>query len=375
MKIRQNGHDYTVWTHNEVVRPYVKKFLQEKFPGRLIIDELNKIDLSVPEENLPIEIQTTPCTNGGIHYSSWENFIRVQIDQNIVAYDRCWFFFDAGLLNAMRNASRGMSINMDWFRKYMKEEKLKVFTVSYDGIINELEYKDLDFLSKMSQTCKVAFETDDMVLNRNKMKIFSNVVKGYGFTQEDVDKCNDEYMRYRQLNDDDKPDHRMQFLKKLDDKKSKLYGDILQAVSNLPAINDLLACKQNKMVSKEKWHAKILGIFDIEGSAGYNCITTFVDRFEICKYIPSISKNEEMWNKLKGRNLNERQFKNVISGKSDVVNGIDYYWGVKPDKIDDEGVNVTVECKDQIITVNIKDKDNLNRCKTGQKTIEDAWSI
>lgn len=45
---------------------------------------------------------------------------------------------------------------MDWFRKFMKEEKLMVFTVNHDGNIKEKDYKDFDFLSEISQTCKIA---------------------------------------------------------------------------------------------------------------------------------------------------------------------------------------------------------------------------
>ncbi len=111
------------------------------FQKKLIIRELNQIDLSIPEENLPIEIQSTlsmSTEKSWILYSQWEQKIRSQIEQNIVGYDKCWFFFDSELLRAMKNAGKMMSINMDWFRKFMKEEKLKVFTISHDGIKNDV---------------------------------------------------------------------------------------------------------------------------------------------------------------------------------------------------------------------------------------------
>lgn len=199
VKVMQNGVEYTVWTHASVVRKYIKNELRKRFPGKLVVRELNRIDLTIPEENLPVEIQSTTIeviTNAGyynISYALWEKLIRPQIDQNVINYDKCLFFFDSELFRAMKNASKNMSINMDWFRKLMKEGKLNVFTVSHGGIIEEKEYKDFDFLANISQTCPIAAETDDMVLNKNKMMIFANVVRGYGFTQEEIDKFENDF--------------------------------------------------------------------------------------------------------------------------------------------------------------------------------------
>lgn len=170
VRVKQNGIEYTVWTHTAIVRPYIKKCLKDIFPDKLIIRELNQIDLTILEENLPIEIQSTIVNTNGMHYAQWEKNIRTQIEQNIISYDRCWFFFDSGLLKGMINAGKNMSINMDWFRKFIKEEKLRVFTISYNGTIEEKGYKDFDFLSNVSQTCAIAAETDDMVLNKLKLK-------------------------------------------------------------------------------------------------------------------------------------------------------------------------------------------------------------
>lgn len=341
VKVRKNGVDYTFWTHDDIVRPYVKKFLKEKFPGRLVIDELNKIDLSIPEENLPIEIQTTSCAGATVHYSDWESSIRTQIDKNIVAYNRCWFFFDSELLRSMRQASKGMSISMDWFRKYMKEDKLKVFTVRYNGIINELEYKDFDFLSEVSQTCKIAFETDDMILNRNKMRIFTNVTRRNGFTQDEIDKYRDDWTKNgerKTFNDF--------LLRRGENSRENLYGHVLKAIGDLPSINDVLNCRPNdKHYNRQGSHAKTLGVFDIKGVN--NATIKFVDRFDICKYFPAYLRNKETWDKLRGRSLNSRQFYNVTTGKSDVIRGIDYFWKEKSN--DDENINVELK-NNQIIT-------------------------
>lgn len=343
--------------------------------GKLIFRELNQIDLSIPEENLPIEVQATyvqtvdPEYNGP-QYSHFEQSIEKQINQNITSYGICWFFFDSELLRAMKSAGRGMSINMVWFRNYMKEGKLKVFTVIYKGIIEEKLYNDFDFLSDMSQTCKINAESDDMILNQNKMKIFANVVKGYGFTQNEIDKFYDDWREYcdtNKINNIDRNDRFITFLRKRKDERVRLYGNVLNAIGDLYSINDILGLKNYE--SKAKSNASMLGIFDTGTIGSNNATTKFIDRFNVCQYFPGYVRNKEMWDKLKGHSLNPRQFERIIK------NGIGnyFYYEDKGDivteseQIDDKGVNVTIESKDQVITVNIKDK-------TKQGNIEDAWS-
>lgn len=167
-----NDVEYTFWTYTKVVRKNIIDDLKKRFPGKLIIRELNQVDLSIPRLNLTAEIQATRLSKSGIKYSGWENEIHKQIDQDII-YGKCLFFFDEALLKAMKNAGRSISINMDWFRKLIKEEKLEVYTITYDGVIEAKEYKDFDFLAEISQTCSA--ETDNMILDKNKMKIFADV--------------------------------------------------------------------------------------------------------------------------------------------------------------------------------------------------------
>ena len=78
---------------NAVVRDCIKDELKKRFPGKLIVKELNHIDLSIPEENLPIEIQSTPISRNTIIYAEWEDDIRRQIEQNIMSHGTCWFFY------------------------------------------------------------------------------------------------------------------------------------------------------------------------------------------------------------------------------------------------------------------------------------------
>lgn len=238
VKVKQNGIEYTIWTHAKVVRGYIKDELKKRFPGKLIIREFNKIDLSIPEDNLPVEIQATNLNDRNITYSQWEDKIRRQIEQNIINSGKCLFFFDSELLRAMKNACRRISINMDWFRKYMKEEKLRVFTVSYDGDVKEKGYKDFNFLSEISQTCLIAAETDEMVLEKNKMEIFAGA--WHKFTQGEIDKFENGLEKYNEenkINGKDKSERRYKFLTGQYDERSKLYGHILAAVGHLARIN------------------------------------------------------------------------------------------------------------------------------------------
>lgn len=369
VKVRQNNEEYIIWAHASVVIPYIKKFLREKFPGKLIARELNRIDLSIPKENLPIEIQATKYNRDKFVFAGWEDAIRRQIDQGIV-YGECWFFFDSELLRAMKVAGIKMSINMVWFRELIKEERLKVFTVSHNGIIEEKVYKDFDFLAEISQTCKLAAETDDMILNKNKLKIFDSVVDGYGFTQDEIDKFEDDCKKYCEANKMDNTDENgriSQFLMKQTDKRARLYGGILQAIGNLPGINRLLdihsknADIHNRKISavKYKQYASLLGIFDVEGS-GNKFITTFIDRFNICRYIPGYVKNKNIWVRLTGHGLSYRQFENIIKSTNNGITIDDYFWyeksdnniQIKDDK--DKEVNVEIKDKDKTITITIK---------------------
>lgn len=174
------------------------------------------------------------------------------------------------------------------------------------------------------------------------------------------------------------------FLKRQTDERAKLYGTILQAMGGFSKINQILCRNIYKDISTytgSKYLAKILGILDIRGYT-HSSTTKFIDRFDICKYFPGYLRNKEIWDKLRERNLNGRQFDNVITGKTDVIKGIDYYFGEnsntnsnKEENIikeidqnqncDDKEVNIKIGNKDQIINISIKTK---------QKSIEDAWS-
>jgi len=337
-----NNTEYIVWANVNVVDRYIKDYLKRRYPGKLLIKELNDIDYIIPEHNLPVEIQSTIIgadnrpnrMSYDIRFSMWENVIRKQIDQDII-YGKCLFFFDSELLRAMKDSGKNISINMDWFLDYMREGKLEVFTVSHNGIIEEKAHKDFDFLANVSQT----IGTDDkIILNKNKIKIFNNIINGYRFIQEEIDKFDDDYEKYCKINKNDsvnKIKPKISFLEQHADKRSKMYGYILQTIGTLPSVNDLILDRKWDGKTMSIWGrkaARILGIFDIYGnSRGNTCssITKFVDRFDVCKYFPGYLRNKEMWDKLRGCNLNWRQFENVVTGKNDVIRGLDYYFNDK----------------------------------------------
>lgn len=369
--------EYTFWTRADYIKPCIIDFLKETFPGKLIVRELNKIDLSIPEDNLPVEIQATHVGKiGGNNpsYSTFEKEIEKGITQNVISYGVCWFFFDSELLRAMKNASKQMSINMVWFRNYMKEGKLKVFTIRHDGIIEEKHYKDFDFLSDISQTCSIAAKTDDMILNENKLRIYANVVNMYDFTQSEIDKFYDDWSGccINKVNNVGKNDGFEGFLSRQKGLRPKLYCSILNAINNLSAINDMLGLKSYDRRAKSRM--SVLGVFVIEGNTT-NAITRFVDRSNICQYIPGYVRNKEMWDKLKGHCLSPRQFEHIVK------NGIGIYFWYEEDKngiavesdkddseldnestndgqVDKDGneVNFEIKSKDQITTISIKTK-------------------
>lgn len=326
--VRIYGIEYTVWTYANVVRRYVRKDLKDRFPGKIVAREINSVDYTIPELNIPIEIQATIVAHiphPHIKYASWENSIRKQIEQNIISSGRCLFYFDSDLLRAMQNANINISINMDWFRKYIKEGKLQVFTISHDGIVEPKEYKDFDFLTKISQTCPIAAEEDDLILNRNKMKIYANTVKGYDFTPEMVEKIEEDFEKYChenycRTNKEDNMDNFRTFLLKNNNEMTRLYGQVLHAIDDLPKINKILCREIDRHTYKEfrKHTAKILGIFDTYGKGSY-VITRFIDKFDICRYFPGYLRNREIWEKLRRFNLNARQFENVVTGNTDVI--------------------------------------------------------
>lgn len=326
-----NNETYKCWTV-ELIRPYVVKFLKEKFPDSLMTFETNRIDIVVfdnrTDDIVPVEIQRIYASSKyGFSHAGFEDSIRRQLEDNIENYDVCWFFFDAEYLRFLQTKDirqhGGISINMNWLVKYMKEDKAKVFVIRYDGLANELSSKDFDFLKDISQTCILGYENDERILNRNKLKMFRDILRGHNFNQDDIYRV----IEYAKNNKQNREKLEM-FARRQKDKRIKLYGSVLHATGRLPSINNLLDMNTNNhnQYMEGKWDASFIGIFDLYGDS-HSATARFVDRFNVCKYFPGYLRNKDIWDKLRGINLTSRQLENIVARKIDINKGIDYYWG------------------------------------------------
>lgn len=319
--VRRGEHIF--WTHAKIVRPYVEKFLINQFPNSYIEHEVNDIDIIVSGENLPVEIQSTPATKWGVGTSSFEKNIQKQIKENIETYERCWFFFDSEFLKHLQNPDihRKTSMSMDWFRKYMKENVLKVFTVRYDGIIKEINYKDLDFLSNISTTCDVGYDNDLRILNRNKIRIYDGVCRGYKFTQNEISKFHYDFIKSGLKGDFKK------YLYKHENARARLYARILHGIAGyLEAVNCILDLHVEDVdMQHEKYYISVFGLFNME-KRSRGSLATFLDKFDIAKYFPGYMRNVETWNTLKGKCIDGKRLDNILKRKYDVSRGVDFYW-------------------------------------------------
>lgn len=301
---------YTFWNKAKVVKPYIIQYLKNSFSDKLILSEFNKIDLLVLRKNIPVEIQSTPVLvkKLSILHSEFENSIRRQLEDNIENYGLCWFFFDAEYYRYLSEATNTqIALNLDWFAKYVKEDKLKVFTIKYNGEIKELKYEYLEFIRKLSNTCKIEYDSDDRVLNRNKLDIVSNMLEGHKFTQIEIDRFTSLFNERKTVGDNEVL---CNFLMKKKDNREKCYGDIMHAIGNLNGINKFLDI--NPYYNKaEKANAERLDI--IETTIGRNSHTKFIDKFNVCQYFPGYIRNKEIWNSLKNRTLIDAQLKSVFS--------------------------------------------------------------
>lgn len=325
IKITRNDNEYIFWTHADIVRPFVKKFLKQRLPEDIVIDEINNIDIVVVGENLPVEIQSTSANSNGVQVANFEKDIESQIRQNIENHGVCWLFFDSEFLRYIQDPDlhRKVSINMDWFRKYMKEERLKVFTIRYDGTITEKDYKDFDFLSNISMVCKIGYDNDERVLNRNKLHILGRVLRGYRFSQGEIDQFQSDWEK-----SDSKGDLQ-NFLYKHKNERARLYARILHTIGGyLDAINDILDLNIEDVDMKhEKYYTSVLGLFDFENRGGSASTAIFVDKFNVREYFPGYLRNKDTWDHLKGRLIQSRKLDKILKREYTVTKGVDYFWG------------------------------------------------
>lgn len=319
IEVKYGNETYKSWKV-EFIRSFIYKFIKEKYPDSLIIHELNKIDLVIidkkTENQIPVEIQKSTIAKSGNNYifkhSPFEQLIRKQIEDNIENYELCWFFFDSEYHRYLQSDSirKYISIDLTWLVKLMKEVKLKVFTIKYDGFVKELTTKDFDFLKNISQTCVIGYDNDERVLNRNKLKIYSNEAFGYKFTQKEIDTFYTEISNTNHEND--KGLSCAKFFEKYGNDRCKLYGKLLHSIGNLNRINKMLDMDGNNLSAKED--SVCLGIFKVNGTFGKGNLVEFVDKFGICKYFPGYLRNKEQWESYRGTNLDHNTFVQIVTG-------------------------------------------------------------
>jgi len=75
----------------------------------------------------------------------------------------------------------------------------------------------------------------------------------------------------------------------------------------------------------EKYYISVLGLFDME-NRGNNSMATFVDRFNICEYLPGYLRNRETWDHLKGRRIQGRKLDRILRREYTITKGVDYFW-------------------------------------------------
>lgn len=315
VRIATNGTEYIFWKHTDVVRKYIKGDLKNRFPNKLIVREISDIDYVIPEINLPVEIQSTILNNGrGVAYKQWEDRIRGQIEQNIINYGGCLFYFDSELLRAMKSAGHCISINMDWFRTFIKDEKLIVNTISHNGIVEAKQYKDFDFIVNISQSCPIAAEKDGRILNDNKLKILANALKFHSFTQEEIDRFED---GYEKSDKDDVGNYIYTFLIKQPNGRSKLYGKLLKSIGHLESINKAF---DGYIVGNNFLQNGVsLGIFESEGTSGgkHNHLMRFVNNSMSSLFFPAYMRHKDTWDEFKGKWLVTKRMEYIVKGNID----------------------------------------------------------
>lgn len=320
--VRKN--EYIFWKDVSVTYDYIFNFLYNKFQNAIIIPEFDNVDLFIIDENLPVEIQSTTIHSRDslpVH-SQFEDKIQRQLTQNIVNYGRCWFFFDENYLKYFQNdIAKNSSINLDWFYKFIKDDKLTVFTCSYDGNIIERTIKDFGFIARYSNTCKLAEESDSRILTRNKAKIIKNVFNYYGITTQEII---DIRHSFKERNRDKDPSYLVSWLlRKERNVREKNIGNIYMAMHSLDTINAGFGCNIDNPSDDVSHYLNILGLIErIEGN-NQNATRRFTNKMDIAKYFPEYIRNKEKWDFLidSKTKINIRQYSAILSGK---INPLDW---------------------------------------------------
>lgn len=320
--IYYGNNKYIFWHNASVVYPYISEYLENEFSHSIILREFNKVDFIILKENLPCEVQSTPARiiNGCncVGNSEFEEKIEKQLKQNIDKYGRCLFFFDSEYLRYLQtDISKGSRINLDWFYRYIKEGKLRVFTVRYDGIIKEVFLDDFKFISEISQMCSTNRESDERILERNKFLILSNVLEWQNFSTNEFNIMYDKFKSTSMIDFDKwllRDDHT--------DREELFHNlSVVMNINHLKSINNALDCNVDKIDIKDiriyNFRMKILGLIDIKDTGKISYLKIFKDYAHIAQFFPGYMRNKELWDNLKTRYISHSTMSGLMTDQID----------------------------------------------------------
>lgn len=307
-------NSYTFWHVADVVYPYISEFLDKQFPNSIRIREFNYTDYVVLKENLPVEVQATVANvragssnPGGLNHSEFEQKIEKQLKQDIDRYGRCWFFLDSEYLRYLQNnATKNTRINLDWLYQFIKDGKLRVFTIRHDGLIKEVFLKDFNFILSISTIGR----------EDNRFKIMSSVLEGYKFTNKEIDIMYNEFKSilhhyksfYKWLTREGHSDREFEYMY------------ILGAISHLENINDMLNCKldKNSDIKTISRDAQKLGIIETRDTGKVGYMRIFVDKFNIVQFLDGYLRKKDLWDDLRTRYISFDTLCAMVTGKVDI---------------------------------------------------------
>jgi len=305
MRYIDNGKD-RYWTVEEI-RPYIIEKLGEIFPNSIIEREFGKVDIMVHGPKIPVEIQKTYIhDNEYPRMSDFENTTRRQIERDIEDCCICWFFMDKKFLCYLQdnpNLTRSSDIDMGWMYQFWKDRKLRIFTITVDGIIEEmLQDREFDFLRKADSLIK---------LQRSRYDMAYEIYKSYGFTTEEINSWYDEYAKNTEGL------HFSTWVRKKGD-RGEIFAKIKEALNNTYIINDMLRCdmKNRRAIT----HAANLGI--IEGNennkgGGYSKYVWIKcsDNRNMFRHFTGYFEKKELWDYWRTHFVHHDTFVKVVRGE------------------------------------------------------------
>ena len=290
----------------EEIRPYIIKYLKEIFPDSIIIPEFNHVDIMILGPNIPVEIQKTYVDKvyNSPAVAQFGDTSRRQVEQNIDSCKNCWLFMDNKFLEYLRYTSnKTISAKLDWIYKYYKEQKLKIFSITIDGTIKELENNDVNLFTKFND------------ISTDKYIIAYNILKKIGFETEEI------VGMYNSFKKSDTRDFGQWLLRNEGTDREKLYGKIKQSLNNLYDIRNVLNCSVPKDIKKSQQAVKsiyAIGLFERIGE-GYTSDKSvrirFIDKYNISQCIGEYKDNKELWDYIREHPVDTRTFYAIVRGE------------------------------------------------------------